>query len=210
MTETDLPAANRLSDDLRELLARAEAAGRSLTVGEIEAMLKGRGFALFIMLLSVPFLIPNVPGLSTPFGAAIVMMGSRLMFGRRPWLPRFVLKRRLSFAALEKIVKALLKFVTRMERLVKPRMHFLQRWPGMMNLIGFGIASGGFFLLLPLPIPFTNSLPALSILLLTAGMMERDGLFVLLGYVAGIFAWGYLLALLMLGKAGAHWAHGLF
>ena len=39
----------------------------------------------------------------------------------------------------------------------------------------------GILLLLPLPIPLTNSLPALSVVLLAAGAMERDGLFFLAG-----------------------------
>jgi hypothetical protein len=62
----------------------------------------------------------------------------------------------------------------------------------MVNLIGLGIVSGGFILSLPLPIPFSNGLPAVSIMLLAAGLMERDGLLVLWGYVLGVFSWVYL------------------
>jgi uncharacterized protein (TIGR00645 family) len=46
-----------------------------------------------------------------------------------------------------------LRFARTLEKAVKPRMHFLQRWPGMMNLIGLRIASGELLLLLPLPNP---------------------------------------------------------
>jgi hypothetical protein len=35
----------------------------------------------------------------------------------------------------------------------------------------------------PLPIPFSNSIPAWAVVLLTIGMMEKDGLCVLLGYL---------------------------
>ncbi|MEI6351764.1 MAG: exopolysaccharide biosynthesis protein, partial [Verrucomicrobiota bacterium] len=185
-------ASHTLSEDIKALLL--EAGERDLSIQEIEFMLRGRGFALLIMLLAAPFLIPNVPGLSTPFGAAITMMGARLAFGRKPWLPKFVLAKRLSSATLQKILGMLLKISLRLERMVKPRMCFLHRWPGTMNLIGVGIASGGFFLALPLPIPLTNTLPAISILLLTAGMMEEDGVCVLIGYVMGILAWVYLIA----------------
>ena len=44
-----------------------------------------------------------------------------------------------------------LRFARTLEKAVKPRMHFLQRWPGMMNLIGLRIASGELLLLLPNP-----------------------------------------------------------
>ena len=198
----------RLSDDLRALLVQAE--GRSLSIGEIEALLQGRGFALLIMLLAAPFLIPSVPGLSTPFGAAISLMGGCLACGRKPWLPQFVMRRELSVDMLRKILGVVIKLVARMERLAKPRMHFLQRWPGMMPLIGLGIASGGLFLFLPIMVPVMNTLPTLSILFLTAGMMERDGLFVILGHGLGMAAWIYFGAWILLGKAGVSCLHGMF
>ncbi|MEI6562626.1 MAG: exopolysaccharide biosynthesis protein [Verrucomicrobiota bacterium] len=204
MTET---APHRLSEDLQSLLDKAE--GRALSIGEMELLLQGRGFALILMLLAAPFLIPSVPGLSTPFGAAISLMGACIACGRKPWLPQFVLRRELSFEMLRKILGVLIKLVVRMERLAKPRMHFLQRWPGMMNLIGLGIASGGFFLFLPIMVPVMNTLPTLSILFLTAGMMERDGLFVILGHCFGIAAWIYFGAWILLGKAGVSCLHGL-
>ena len=150
----------RLSTDLRKLLA--EAAGRSMTLGELEQMLKGRGFGMLLLLLALPFTFPiAIPGLSVPFGLVIMLIGVRLAAGRQPWLPAFVLRREVSYALLEKIVGLGLKLAVKLEKVVKPRMHFLQRWPGMLNLIGLGIASGGLLLSLPLPplIPFSNTIP---------------------------------------------------
>ncbi|HWL52856.1 MAG TPA: exopolysaccharide biosynthesis protein [Chthoniobacteraceae bacterium] len=197
------PPQSRLSADLERLLS--ESHGEALTLGEIEQRLKGRGFALLTMLLAVPFVIPNLPGLSTPFGLAIFLMGVRILAGRTPWLPQFVLKRSLSPAVAEKILRVLLKLANWMERLVRPRMHFISHWPGMRNLIGFGIAAGGLFLLLPLPLPLSNTFPAISILLLAAGMMERDGLCVLLGYAIGLLGLAYLGAWVFLGREGFEW-----
>jgi hypothetical protein len=195
-----LPA-QRLSDDLRRLLVIA--AGRSLTLGELEAILQGRGFALFIMLLSLPFCAPiAIPGLSIPFGVVITFLGLRIVFGRKPELPSFILRKQVKYATLEKIVNLGLKLCTRMEKVAKPRMNFLRTWPGMINLIGLGLASGGIQLLLPLPplIPLSNTIPAISVVLLTAGLIERDGVFVLAGYAMNIAAWVYFA--LMFGVIG--------
>lgn len=197
------PPERRLSEDIAALLAEE----RALSIGEIESLLQGRGFALLLMLLAAPFLIPSVPGLSTPFGAALILMGARLACGRKPWLPPFVLRRELSREMLRKILGLLIKLLQRMERLTKPRLDFLQSAPGMRNLIGVGIASGGLFLFLPIMVPVMNTLPTLSILFLTAGMMERDGLFVLLGHCFGVAAWIYFGAWLLLGKAGVDCLH---
>lgn len=200
MTE---PLPSRLSADLERLLS--ESHGEALTLGDIERRLKGRGFALLTMLLAVPFVIPNIPGVSVPFGLAIFLMGVRILAGRAPWLPQFVLNRSLPPAVAEKILRVLLKLANWMERLVRPRMNFVQHWPGMRNLIGFGIAAGGFVLLLPLPLPLSNTLPAISILLLAAGMMERDGVCVLLGYGVGLLGAAYLVGWFFLGREGVEW-----
>lgn len=198
--------ARRLSTDLRELLEIA--AGRALTLGELEQILQGRGFALFILLVSIPFLFPvSVPGLSIPFGVVVMLLGLRIATGQKPQLPGMILRREVKYATLEKMVAFALKLTARMEKIVKPRMHFMQKWPGMMNLIGIGIASGGLQLCLPLPplIPFSNFIPALSIVLLTAGLMERDGLVVLIGYVVNIAAWIYFVVMFAAAGKSVEW-----
>jgi hypothetical protein len=197
------PPARRLSEDLRELLREAD--GRSRTVGELEEILKGRGFSLFLLLLALPFAFPiGIPGLSIPFGIVIMLLGVRITFGMKPSLPGFILRREVKYSLLEKIVGFGLKLCTKMEKLIRPRMHFLQRWPGMINLIGLAVASGGFLLSLPLPplIPFSNTIPALSVILLAAGLVERDGLLVLFGHLLNVGAWIYFGIMLMLAGNG--------
>ena len=206
MNPESLETPPRLSSDLRELLH--EAAGRSMTLGELEQILKGRGFGLFLLLLALPFTFPlAIPGLSVPFGIVIMFIGVRIAAGRKPWLPGFILRREIKYAVLEKIVHIGLRLSTRLEKVVKPRMHFLQRWPGMINLIGLGIASGGLLLSLPLPplIPFSNTIPALAVLFLTAGMIERDGMLVLIGHCVNVAAWIYFSVMFAAAGHGISW-----
>lgn len=95
-----------------------------------------------------------------------------------------------------------IRFAKLMEKVVKPRMHFLHSWPGAMNLIGLGIAAGGLLLLLPLPIPFSNMVPAWAVVLLTAGMMEGDGLVVLLGHTVTLVSWAVIFLAWLFGAEG--------
>lgn len=198
LVETMPPA--RLSDDLTAL--RERSGGQSLTVDDLEKALKGRGFAMLLLLLALPFCFIPVPGLSTPFGIAVFIIGIRISAGLKPWLPAFVLRKRISPARLVKVLDGGLRFARILEKIVKPRMHFLQRWPGMMNLIGLGIGSGGLLLLLPLPIPFSNTIPAWAVVLLSAGMMERDGLLVLLGHFMTLVSWAFMALCWVLGTQG--------
>ena len=70
-----LPTAEEVLDpisaDLLGLLDRA--AGGPLSLHDIEQHLKDRGYALLVLFLAAPFPIPNIPGLSVPFGIAIAL-----------------------------------------------------------------------------------------------------------------------------------------
>ena len=46
-----------------------------MTVDELQAALKGRGVAMLLLLLALPFCLVPVPGLSTPFGIAVLLIG---------------------------------------------------------------------------------------------------------------------------------------
>lgn len=191
---------SRLSADLEAL--RVASAGKPLTVEELQSALKGRGVAMLLLLLSLPFCFIPVPGLSTPFGIAVLLMGIRIAFGQKPWLPKLIRQRSISPSRLVKVLTGGIRFARIMEKIVKPRMQFLHRWPGAMNLIGVGIASGGLLLLLPLPIPFSNFAPAWAVVLLSAGMMERDGVLVLLGHLVTLLSWGFIVLASLFGAEG--------
>lgn len=187
----------RLSADLEAL--RLESVGKGLTVEELHAALKGRGVAMLLLLFSLPFCFVPVPGLSTPFGIAVLLMGIRIALGQKPWLPKLIRQRTIPPSRLQNVLTGGIRFARTMEKVVKPRMQFLHRWPCAMNVIGLGIASGGLLLLLPLPIPFSNTVPAWAVVFLTAGMMERDGVPVLLGHLMTLVSWGFIFLVWTLG-----------
>ncbi|MEZ5405082.1 MAG: exopolysaccharide biosynthesis protein [Verrucomicrobiia bacterium] len=190
----------RLSRDLKKILEKA--AGQSLTVGQLRQILKGRGFALLIILFALPFTMPiSIPGLSTPFGLAIAFLGFRMALGKRPWLPQRVQRAHISYATLEKIVSKAIRVATFLEKMVKPRLRWM-RYLGLARIIGIVIALNGFILCLPLPVPFTNTIPALAIILLTLGRVERDGIFTLAGFFVTLLGIGYIIFWVNLGKLG--------
>lgn len=174
-------AAPRFSDDLRAILGSHAKEG--ITIGEFEAAMKGRGFAVLLIIFTIPFCLPlPLPGLSSPFGLAILLIGARLGMGMRPWLPAFVLRRKITPEFLQKLIPATIRIVAPLEKIIRPRLGILF-FPGARHLVGWSIALGGLLLCLPLPIPFTNVIPAVPVLLLALGLMERDGMVLLAGYV---------------------------
>ena len=196
-------ATERISDGLRRLLR--EAAGRPLMIREMVEILHGRGLQFVVILLCLPFLTPvTLPGISIPFGLAIALCGLRIAFGHKPWLPAFVLNRRISYSVLEKMVHFGCKIYERVEKVIRPRLGFFLSGPGMGMVTGVAIALSGIFLSLPIPPPFplTNTIPGFAIIFLSLGLMERDGGLILCGYVLTLISAIYVTLIGLLGKAG--------
>lgn len=196
----------RLSEELESLLLIAP--GRPMALRTVVEHLHMRGLPALVVLLCIPFLFPvAVPGLSLPFGTAIALCGLRLGLGRGLWLPDFILRREISPELLARLVGGAAAFYRRVERWVRPRMHFLQRWPGMLNLLGFMIMIGGILLSLPIPPPFplTNTIPGLAVIFMALGLMERDGVCILVGYAFALLGACYVTLIGLFGMAGVEW-----
>lgn len=181
---------SRLSTELEVLRSRMK--DQSLTLEELKRALRGRGSAMLLVLLALPFCFVAIPGLSIPFGIAICCIGARMMIGREPWLPRSILHRRLSTARSHQLLTGAIKLARMLESFVRPRFDFLHAGPIMPRVTGLGIVIASLGLMLPLPIPFSNSIPAWAVVLLAIGMMEKDGLCVLLGYLTVVATWVFI------------------
>ncbi|HEY5600155.1 MAG TPA: exopolysaccharide biosynthesis protein, partial [Candidatus Manganitrophaceae bacterium] len=180
--------------------------GRAVTLREVIEVLHGRGLDVLIIMLALPFCTPiPLPGLSTLFGAVLMFFGLRIALRKRPWLPHRLLQKEIPYTTLAKIIKAALAAANRLEKVLHPRMRFFKNWTSFNTLNGLAMMSSGFVLMLPLPIPFTNTLPAWSIVLLAAGMMEEDGAVIVAGYVMAGLTWIYLISLGWLGNVGLGW-----
>ena len=155
-----------------------------LTLAEILEATKGRGFNLLLLFIALPFITPiPTPGVSIPFGMVIAIIGARLALGREPWLPKKLLHRELPPRLLPKLLIAGSRILRFLERFVRPRLLFLHEHFIYGRLAGLFITVAGLFMLLPLPVPFSNGLPALSVVLLAAAALARDGICFILGCI---------------------------
>jgi hypothetical protein len=195
----------RLSEELRGL--QGHFAGQELSLGEIVSHLKGRAYLLLIILLSLPFLSPlPLPGLSTPFGALIALVALRLSFGQKPWIPQWIQRRRVPQNLLLRVLAVTTRIIGWLERLLRPRHAWAVEGalPRAAHCLLIFVAA--LVLLLPLPIPLTNTFPAWVILLAAGGLLERDGLASLAAYV--VFALGTLY-FIFLGEAASRLVEAL-
>ncbi|WP_126974568.1 exopolysaccharide biosynthesis protein [Frigidibacter oleivorans] len=187
---------------LRDTIGRIE--GDSITLRGLIAQIGEQGLLLLCGIASLPFLIPvSIPGVSTVFGLAIVLAAVAITLNRMPWLPRRVLDREMPADKLRGALERGARLAGRVEGWVKPRLGGLTDGPVMPRVNGLMLMLAGILLMAPLGfVPFSNTLPGVAVLLLSLGMMQRDGLTVLAGWAFngltiayfGVLAWLALVA----------------
>ena len=161
----------------------------SMSLGELLAVIGDEGLLVLSILLTLVFLIPvSIPGVSTVFGAAILLVGLSRVSGRPLWVPEQLAARQLPADRLRPALAGGMSWVRRLERISRPyRMPSLVdgRAMGLFNNLAFIFAA----LLLMAPfgfVPFSNTIPAIALLLYAVGFIQRDGGAVLLGHLATI------------------------
>lgn len=198
----------KLSEVIELLIA--EFCARPVTLREVIAVLQGRAYNLLMLLLALPFLLPvPLPGLSTLLGLVIAAIALRLVLGQKPWLPERLLDRELPpkfFPSLLAGTRRVLRFL---EVMLKPRFLWLTQSSLLLQVHAFVILLAAVVLLLPLP-PGTNFPPALCIVIMAGGLLERDGRFVLAGYLALAFNGAFFTLLALYGHRLVEWIWGLF
>ncbi len=158
-----------------------------LTVQEMMLMFGSRSHAFLILFFCLPFIQPlPMFGLSTPLGFAISVIGIFMALDKKPFLPKYFRKKQISFLLIESCCNTLSKILSKTEKLIKPRYEFWVSWRITKIFDGFLIAIFGLLLSLPIPIPFSNSIPAYFLILNAIGWLERDGLILILSYGVAI------------------------
>ena len=166
------------------------------------------GMLLFVSILPAFIPIPGVGGAIS--GPATMLVGVHLLVGmRRLWLPRFVARRGPRRATLQAFQRMIDPWLTRLERVVKPRLTAVIEHRAASMFTGLLLVLLG--ILLALPIPFTNYLFGSLLLVYAFALLERDGGLMLACWIAGIIAivvFGILSG--TLAAAATQWLGGLF
>ncbi|HSX49598.1 MAG TPA: exopolysaccharide biosynthesis protein [Cellvibrio sp.] len=165
-------------------------------VRDITESLGQRSFGFILLIFALPNSLPilGIPGVSTITGLPMLFVAVQMALGHnRVYLPRWIADSSIATADFQRLVNKVVPWFRRIEKLMRPRILFLsqgsaERWLGAFCvLLAF---------LLALPIPLGNLLPALGILFIALGLIESDGVCVLVGIAIGIAAWVFLSGLI--------------
>ena len=166
-----------LSELVREL---SESAAPTITLGELIESLGASALAGLLLVFGLACALPLPPGSTTVFGLPLVLLAPQLLLNSPgPWLPRRLRERPISTAALKRPFARMIPWLQRMEAVSRPRLGFVVDGPGrrLMGLICTLCA-----LVLILPIPLGNMLPAATVSVFSLAMIQRDGVIAMAGY----------------------------
>ena len=170
---------DQFSQAIQLLLAKL--AIEPIAIAQILRETAERGFSLIISLLVLPFLFPMPPGLSGVMGMGCFILGIQMALGRKtPWLPKYIAQMKFPRSLSRQLLKNLRRLLIYLEKFVRPRWKAIATNSYTWKANGCCIA--WLSILLMLPIPFTNPLPAIAILLLAVATLEADGLMMCIGY----------------------------
>lgn len=177
----------RVSAVLRAVLDTAP--GDTISIRDIVEAFGERAFGFVIILFSLPNCIPAPPGLNSVFGLPVVLFATQLALGfKKPWLPRKIMDKTFKVTTLRKIVDVAEPKLRWVESLCKPR---------LVNLFGprgdrlIGVFAILLAICVIIPLPGTNMLPSIALVVLSIAIMQEDGFILGLGALIGLAGVAY-------------------
>jgi hypothetical protein len=170
----------------------------SMTVGEIKNALHERGFGILLAIAAIPIClpVPVPPGYTTIFSIPLFIFSIQMVLGMRvPWLPAWIEKKSIKRESLEKIIAKANPWLKKIEHRMQPRMTYISvhTWERIIGIFAFVFA-----LSISLPIPLTNFPPGWGILVMSLGLLNRDGVTILIGMIIGTIGIGITMIVLVM------------
>ena len=156
------------------------AAEPRVSVNWLMEQLGERSFGLTLFTMAV---IAFIPGASVVMGVLIAWPAVQMMLGHdAAVLPRLIARKRVGVDRLARLIGIVAPRLKWVERLVRPRwpkaFHVANRLTGVvMLLLGLSLLS---------PVPFSQVVPALVIMLLALAYLEEDGIALVVALIAAL------------------------
>ena len=191
------PETRPLSEVVREL---AQADSATISLGEVVDAFGASAIASLLLVFGLACSLPLPPGATTLFGAPILLLAPQLLFEQpAPWLPDRLKHRRLAMPDARRVFERMEPWLKRMEAVSRPRLGFLVGPTGRRVV---AVICTLFGVVLILPIPLGNMLPAAAVSVFALSLIQRDGVLAAVGYgVAAVSVGALVLAANLIATA---------
>ncbi|OYQ66423.1 hypothetical protein B9G53_04075 [Pseudanabaena sp. SR411] len=170
----------QLSQDLHQFFIE-EPSAEQVTLASVLELAGERTFGFLFVLLALPSALPiPAAGYSVPFGIVMLLLAAQLIVGAKtPWLPSRIMHHPIAIKRVQGFVKSGIPWMQKIERVSKPRLT-----PVCTSRVGqvfIGLAITLMSVSMMIPIPGTNTLPAMGIFVTGFGLLDDDGAISLAG-----------------------------
>ena len=140
--------------------------------------------AMIFFALPVAIPLPYPPGFTTIMGTPLVILAIQMLLGsKKVKLPKKINDYEIKNTTLKMIGDKLVPMLKITEKYMKPRLSFAKS-VYCEQFVGFTCFVAA--LAVAIPLPLTNAIPALGITVMTLGLLNRDGVVIIIGFVISL------------------------
>lgn len=179
-----------------------------ISLRAINQTVKDSSIGFVLALLSLPSALPiPAPGYSVPFGIAIIFIGGQVLIGRHTiWLPQSWQDKQLCLKSHKKMLNRIMSFIIFFESHVKTRSTKL--FKKCYRLFGVIIIVCGISMIIPLPA--TNTIPALATFVFGLSFIENDSIAALFACIIAFIGILFTTIIIFWGTQALNWFLGGF
>lgn len=182
-----------------------EAPADHFTLGWLMASLRTRSFGIIMLLLGV---VAIAPGVSIVAGLLLMIPAFQMIAGRHaPVFPRRIAEHPLPTRRLAALVQRAVPVLRYFEKMIYPRWHIPTE--ATKRLVGSVVAILSITMVFA-PIPLSNVVPAVVIVMIALAYVEEDGLALLIALLAAVIVLMVALVAVWQMVRGAQWIGGLW
>jgi hypothetical protein len=156
------------------------------SVANLVMVFQDRVFGALLFLFAIPNIVPLPPGSSSVLGAPLIVIACQLTIGRKVlWLPEWVRRKTVRTRDLGRLTRLIGPYLKWAERFLSPRLSFLF---GPLGDRTIGVLCLLLSIILFLPVPLGNMLPAFAIVCFALALLEKDGIAAIVGLVIAVLS----------------------
>lgn len=155
-----------------------------ITVRDLVSAMDSIGFGLVMLIFSFGITVPLPPPFPSIISIPLVLFSIQMFLGyKSPKLPKKFSNLTVKRQVASTLVQKSLFYTGKAEKILKPRLEFMF-CPNGERVIGLFILIFSSFILLPMPL--SNFIPGVGILVMSLGLLSKDGVALICGIIIGL------------------------
>ena len=173
----------------------------------VEAM-QAIGFGLAMMIFAFGIIIPLPPPFPSIIAMPLIIFSLQMIAGyTAPKLPKRFEKITVKRSVVAMLVQKSSPYIRKVEHILRPRLSFVTT-PRAERVIGIFTLIFSSFIVFPMPL--SNFIPGLGILIISFGLLGKDGLVVICGIIIGLMGIAISTTAVLLGVEALYYIKNFF